>query len=68
MTISFGNDGEKKVNINPVKWARNKMNRYYQNPNELVIDSAVIVGGSLVLERVGYFINSITRASKARQK
>lgn len=72
MTIIFGenkNDGNEKTEqkkFNPAGWIGYKMNRYYENPKELMVDGTIIMGASLVLERVGYFLNSITRATRKK--
>lgn len=60
ITINFG-DGKK---FDPVGAVKRKMDRYYQNPNELMVDGAVVMGASLVLERMAYTLNAITRARR----
>ena len=60
ITINFGD--EKK--FDPVGAVKRKMERYYQNPNELMVDGAVIMGASLVMERMAYTLNAITRAKR----
>lgn len=64
MTINFGN-GEKK--FNPVEAFNNKMNRYYNNPNELMVDGLVFGGITIGIERLAYALNAITRARKVNR-
>ena len=47
ITINF--DGKK---FDPVGAIKRKIERYYSNPNELMVDCAIGMGASLVLERM----------------
>ena len=60
ITINFG-DGKK---FDPIGAIHRKMERYYQNPNELMVDGAIVMGASLVIERMAYTLNAITRARR----
>lgn len=60
ITINFG-DGKK---FDPIGAIHRKMERYYSNPNELMVDGAIVMGASLVIERMAYTLNAITRARR----
>ena len=60
ITINFG-DGKK---FDPVGAVKRKMERYYKNPTELMVDGTIIMGASLVVERTAYMLNAITRARR----
>lgn len=56
------NGNEQKVNFNPRKIIKDKMEDYYNNPDHLMIDAVVVGCVSLAIERGAYALNSISRA------
>ena len=63
ITINIEKDGNKSK-LDPIGWAKRKIDRYHENPNELMVDGAIVMGASLVMERMAYTLNAITRARK----
>ena len=66
ITINIGSD-DKKFEFHPIKAVQRKIDRWHNNPGELGVDVIIVTAAGMTLERVGYFINSVTRAAKARQ-
>lgn len=61
--IVFERNGEEKK-FDPIGSIDRKMKRYYDNPNELLVDSLVAGGVTIGIERLAYALNAVTRAKK----
>ncbi len=61
--IVFERNGEEKK-FDPIGAIDRKMKRYYDNPNELLVDSLVAGGVTIGIERLAYALNAVTRAHK----
>ena len=48
ITINIEKDGNKSK-LDPIGWAKRKIDRYHENPNELMVDGAIVMGASLVM-------------------
>ena len=50
--------------FSPTDWVKKKIDHYHECPDELLLDVAVVLAISKVVERGAYTLNAITRARK----
>ena len=62
--IKFENANGEETKFDPIGAINRKMKRYYENPNELLVDSLVVGGVTIGIERLAYALNAVTRAHR----